>query len=300
LYFLNIINCEFQEKFILNNFNKVIERISIKKSIFKSKFTIINNYFIKHVSIYDSNFINIFDIHSTKFNNFFVYKSIFEDYIGFEQCTFGFGVRSEKSKTTKFMYTTFKSIANFRYTTFNNGLDIETVNFKEVPNFFNTSIEDNIINKNTNRETFRIIKNSFDKVGNSIEANRFFALEMQKYKDELKDSDDKHGLFIFNWSDRLSSFGQNYKKPIYWLFGLILVLACLTKGHDSNLMYKIHPYFSEYFEPFSKFLNGIAKSFLPFKKSLIEGMEFISLLFYIIFMILIWQIIVAVKRHTKR
>ena len=57
--------------------------------------------------------------------------------------------------------------------------DLENINLKESPNFLNTKIEP----KNTNRETFRITKDSFDKIGNHIEANKFFVYEMKKHKE---------------------------------------------------------------------------------------------------------------------
>ena len=81
-----------------------------------------------------------------------------------------------------FEYVTFLSFTNFRNTTFYSGLNLENSNLKEAPNFLNIDINP----KFTNRETFRIIKNSFDKIGNNIEANKFFVFEMNKYEEELK------------------------------------------------------------------------------------------------------------------
>lgn len=77
--------------------------------------------------------------------------------------------------------------------------------------------------------------------------------------------------------------------------GLQLIL-----GHEGNLLYNLVPSANEAISSVSNVLNGIAANIIPFKKLLREGMEFTSLVFYIIFASLIWQTIVAVKRHTQR
>lgn len=76
---------------------------------------------------------------------------------------------------------TFLSFVNFRNATFNSGLDLENANLKEMPNFLNVKL----LSNNTNRETLRIIKHSFDKVGNHIEANKYFSLEMERHKNDM-------------------------------------------------------------------------------------------------------------------
>jgi len=296
---IHITNCEFDKRFTLNGFNNVINHVNIKNSTFKSKVNLKNNHIIKEIYLNDSNFEDIFDSYGSNFHQFNTHKCIFQDYIGFEHSEFGQENKTNKEQIATFLYTTFESISNFRNTKFHNGLDIENSNFKETPNFLNSGVNP----ENTNRETFRIIKNSFDSVGNNIEANRFFALEMSKYKDELlksKNKDDKQKLFVFKWNKRFSNFGQSYRRPIYWLLGLLIPLYLLKLGKDCNLLYKIYPPLNNIIECISKHFNGVAQTFLPFERFLIEGMEFISLCFYIVFVILIWQIIVAVKRHTKR
>ena len=47
-------------------------------------------------------------------------------------------------------------------------------------------------------------------------------------------------------------------------------------------------------------INFVAQSLLPFNKLLIEGIEALSLLFYVFFGVLSWLSIVAVKRLTRR
>ncbi|EKN5934533.1 hypothetical protein DVQ16_19505, partial [Yersinia enterocolitica] len=87
---------------------------------------------------------------------------------------------------------------------------------------------------------------------------------------------------------------------IFWIIIFSVFYYLLTLGHDSNLLYTLIPSENEKIKLISNIFNGIASSIIPFKSLLREGMEFISLLFYIIFASLIWQTIVAVKRHTRR
>jgi hypothetical protein len=39
---------------------------------------------------------------------------------------------------------------------------------------------------NTSQETFRIIKHNFNKIGNTIEANKYHSLELKKRRNQLK------------------------------------------------------------------------------------------------------------------
>lgn len=189
------------------------------------------------------------------------------------------------------------SFSNFRRTNFSSGLDFENSNLKEQPNFLKTKI--NPIN--TNRETFRVIKNSFDDVGNRLEANRFFVEEMSAYKKELNDGGDKWDRLIYRANEEISDFGRSYIKPSILLFLSLVIYTSLLSIHKSffeSYDYLLHPWF----DCLSIQVNEAAKNFLPFSRFLenSSGIEFISLLFYIWFGILIWQIVVAVKRHTQR
>jgi len=293
---LTINCCEFSNKFILNKIKNIsIDKIKISNSIFNSKFELKNNK-VGILKIEDTNFKNIVDFFDTNFNEVHFEKCIIEDFIGFEKCEFGSNESSAEEEKSQFVYTTFKNIPNFRSTKFKSGLDIETANFMGTPNFLNSEVSQ----KNTNRETFRIIKNSFDKVGNHIEANKFFVLEMKKRRAELEKTNDRQEMFIFKWNDRLSGFGQSYLKPLVWLILAIVILWVLDVGKNQKWLYVFDEKNNTYISAIVGQINNIAGYFLPFKKFLIPRMEIISLIFYIIFLILIWQIIVAVKRHTKR
>ncbi|EOW9499008.1 hypothetical protein ACOCGS_003564, partial [Vibrio cholerae] len=224
-------------------------------------------------------------------------KNIFSDFVGFEKCKFAAlqGI-SELNQISVFRYVTFLSFTNFRNATFSQGLDLEDTNLKEAPNFLNI----NLLSNNTNRETLRIIKHSFDKIGNHIEANKFFVLEMKKYKQELSVRPINQERLILLLNEKTSDFGQSYLLPIFWMFVFSVIYYLLILGHESNLLYNLVPSANKLIASVSNAVNGIAANIIPFKKLLREGMEFVSLLFYVIFASLTWQTIVAVKRHTRR
>ena len=288
-------NCIFDSKFKLNNFQ--IQTFKIINTILKNKFEFKENI-LDELLIDNSNFEKIVDFFGSKFKKFKIYKSIFDDFVGFENCQFGTDNKL-REEISIFKYATFLDFINFRNTNFKSGLDIENINIKEAPNFLNMSIEF----KNTNRETFRIIKHSFDKISNNIEANKYFIQEMKKYKEDLKKKTligNMQEKIIFYLNDIFSSFGQNYLKPIIWLIGFALLYNFILYGYEQNWLYTIYPPANHFIQSVTNFFNDIAKNILPFAKFLKKDLEFLSLLFYIIFSILIWQIIVSIKRYTKR
>ncbi len=288
-------SCIFEKKFILNKYK--IKNFEILNSNFKSKFEFKENSLNKF-EINNSNFEKLVDFFGTEFKQFKIYKSIFDDFVVFENCKFGTKDK-KKEEIAIFKYATFLDFINFRNSTFESGLDIENINIKEAPNFLNINIEF----QNTNRETFRIIKHSFDKINNYIEANKYFVQEMKKYKEELKTKQLRGNIqekIVFYINDYISSFAQNYFKPILWIIGFALLYCLIIYGYEQNWLYKIYPPINIYIEYFTDLLNSFAKNILPFSKFLKKGLEFISLIFYIIFSILIWQIIVSIKRNTKR
>ena len=255
-------------------------------------------------------------------------KCIFYDFAGFEEVEFGVTEEEvsnivlnsnekesdiKKNYLTVFKYATFMDFSSFRGTRFSSGLDFSKTNLKDTPNFLNVYVDP----KNTNRETFRIIKNSFSDTGNFIEESHFFVKEMEVYRKELNTIKkpfkinqiaskefyfDNMAWFIININYCISGFGSNYIKPILMLIGLVFVYTFVTLWNE--WYFESHDYFMswQWFDVISKFLNEFAVNILPFRVFVKDksGIEFISLFFYILFAILIWQIIVAVKRHAQR
>ena len=313
--------CQFDEDFKINNLFS--NEFKAYKCIFKKKFEVKESC-ISNLELNDSNIDKIFDVFGSWFRKTKFQKMIFNDFVGFEKVQFGIKGNCEREYIAEFIYTTFMSFSNFREAKFHSGLDFERANLKETPNFLRAEVSQS----NTNRETFRIIKHSFDSVRNQIEANKFFVKEMKAYKKELDNTKPKNNCLIkqlkksknlkefkkiieFNESKRarlvfninycISEFGENYFKPIRLLVYSLLIYTLFNYAHNwyfEKFEYLIHPWF----DCVSVFLNDLANNFLPFRGFLKDksGMEFISLIFYIWFAILVWQIIVAIKRHTQR
>ncbi|WLW66054.1 hypothetical protein [Psychrobacter sp. van23A] len=292
---LTILSSVFKSSLKLNLMK--INKLCIEDTEFESKFEIKNSV-INILEFRNSNVEKVFDSFESEFEKSYFYKSIFNGFAGFEGVKFGAVDKNTEEYQAKFIYTTFMSFSNFRNTKFLSGLDFENSNLKEQPNFLKTIISP----KNTNRETFRIIKKSFDDVGNQLEANRFFVEEMNAYSKELIASDGNYSEKIVFFTNYItSSFGRSYIRP----FLLLVLSLCFYVGsyefyvawYQSNIYILPEP-----IHTIAKYLNDGAKSFLPFSRFIQErrGFEFISLIFYVLFAILTWQIIVAVKRHTQR
>lgn len=273
--------CIIQCDFILNNVNT--DSIFMENVTFKLKLEMKDSHISRIFEAKNSNFEGLFDVQGSKFG-------------GFEQCTFSVEDR-HKEYMAIFKYTTFLSFTSFRNSIFHLGLDLENANLKEAPNFLNIKL----LSDNTNRETLRIIKNSFDKIGNHIDANDFFVKEMKKYKQELsRQRGNWQERMILWFNEKASDFGQSYIKPIVWLLLIAMIYSELIYAQESDYLYRIYPPFNNALLWLSQSINGVAKNIIPFKPFAKEGMEFLSLIFYIIFASLTWQTIIAFKRHTKR
>ncbi len=297
-----ISNSTFEQKLLLNKVKT--NDIIIKDASFKSKLEVkeseINTFVFKN-----SNVDKVFDAYKTIFKKFKMEKCIFEDFSGFEFVEFGDINNQDESYITLFKHVTFKNTSNFRNAKFFSGLDLENINLSTdiQPSFLKVEF----YGYNTNRETFRIIKKSFDEVGNHIEANKYFSEEMKVYRREVEKKESNVDFWtkaVIILNDEISSFGQSYEKPI-----ILLILVAIIFTSIKSIHIYIYELLSEYvykyipcLESLSNSINEVAKNILPFS-SLLEksqGIELISLLFYIVFSILIWQIFIAVKRKVIR
>ncbi|MDX2373586.1 hypothetical protein NJD71_05525 [Psychrobacter sp. PP-21] len=294
---LKIFNCTFEGVVKLNKV--ALSSLWINDTNFLSNFEILNTEVGKFVCT-NTEMHGVFKASESHFSYARFERVKFHDVADFEKAAFGEAnkiVIASYPVTTIFRFATFMTASNFKKVNFYYGLDFENVDLREQPNF----LKSNINPHNTNRETFRIIKYSFDSRGNTLEANRFFVQEMKAFKNELKEEGGFWDKLVYNVNDLISEFGRNYIRAITWLIISLISYTILLYLHDwyfDNFDYFIW----KKLEWIWIFLNDIAKNFLPFSRFLgsKSGFEFISLLFYIWFGILIWQIVVSVKRHTQR
>lgn len=283
---------------------KTIESLEFSSTIFNKKFALTNCECNK-LLIKNTNFKGLADFYSSQFAQFQLRKSIFSDFVGFEKCQFGIK-QAAKMEAVTLNYVTFYSFINFRDAVFNQPLDLRNTNRKEQPNFLDAHFSD-IAAESTDRETFRIIKHSFDAVGNHIEANKYFAHEMQAYRRELKkEATEGRGR---HWRERFllgvnavaSKHGQNYLCASAWFFAVIGIIALVLANDKYKWCIASAPiqrglYF------FGDALNGFALGFLPLG-AVFEGKEHLA--FFLFFATLAlsgitWHLLVAIRRHSKR
>ncbi len=271
-----------------------IEDFDINQCLFKSKFEM-EKVTIQEMRIMYSSFESIFELLNCTFAEFFMYKTTCDAFTSFEFSKFGSFNRKEAA-SVRFEYVTFRDFVNFRSTIFNGGLQLSRANFNEYPNFLYADINSD----NTDVETFRIIKHSFDKVGNTTEANRYFAFEMNKQKKETPFWNDPEKKIILFLNKIFSDYGQSYLLPFVWL--CILTIAYILTL-DFAEIFTIKEFFPNNYQQIQSIINDMnnfAKNIIPYQKFLKEDMEFVSLIFLLFYTVFIYHFIMAVKRRTKR
>lgn len=289
---LSFQKCIHQEELILKYVN--IEYYDIYKCIFQNKFEM-EKVTAQEMRIRYSFFKSLFELLNCTFIEFFMYKSTYEAFSSFEFSQFGSFKRKE-AVSAQFEYVTFRDFVNFRSAIFNGGLELSRANFKEYPNFLYVDINGD----NTDVETFRIVKHSFDKVGNTTEANRYFALEMSKQKKETIFWDDPEKKIILFLNMIFSHYGQSYLLPFIWICMLTIAYALTIDFAQTFSLKELFPNNHQEIQSIINDMNSFAKNIIPYQKFLKVGMEFISLIFLLLYTVFIYHFIVAVKRRTKR
>ncbi|MGB5792200.1 hypothetical protein [Poseidonibacter sp.] len=74
-----------------------------------------------------------------------------------------------------------------------------------------------------NRETARIIKDSFEKQNNIIEANKFYALEMKEMEKELKFFKKPFEWLVFKIHGMASNHSQDFLLALFWILNITFV-----------------------------------------------------------------------------
>jgi hypothetical protein len=222
---------EFQKCMIEKSFNLhysknsicEIEQIDIQNTTFKSEF-LINNSIIENISLFLNTFESIVELNENRINVFDCSQSKFNGITTFTGTTF---------KSIKFKAIVFDKLVIFNNIKIKNILDLKGITFRDEANFLEMKNikEGKLETKNIeNRETARIIKHSLDKVGNIIEANKFYTLEMEHYKKELDESKESNiqEKFIFWMNKTISNFGQSWILPIFWIFIITMVFIIFS------------------------------------------------------------------------
>ncbi|MEN5406989.1 hypothetical protein [Aliarcobacter butzleri] len=229
---LDFAKCEFFGNFNLDNTN-VKGRITFSKSFFYKKLDISLSSFSK---LY-INYSFIYEIKTTY--TIFKELSIFSNNIFYSD--------------VYFEMNTFEKMAYFRNSIFLKKLNLRDTIFKENKSFLGISfkLDNDKLNQMDlsekskkyvksleiekeyflgDRETARIIKDSFEQQNNIIEANKFYALEMKEREKELEE-DIRKGKNFFEWivfkiHGLSSNHSQDGTLALFWIFMGLLEIPC--------------------------------------------------------------------------
>jgi len=237
---LDFSNCTIKQSFHMDysTMDKCpISQINIQNTIFHKEFKI-NNCNIEYIILYHNVFKDIVELNDNilKFQD--LTKNTFNSITSFLDTTF--------KGNTNFEDDVFEKLVLFRNATFMNKLNLENTIFKDEANFLNLKNKDgNKLEAENieNRETARIIKHSFDKIGNIIEANKYYAFEMEKREEELKFKDNPLDWLVFKLHKISSNHSQNWILPLLWIFIIGINTYLRGKGYlkckDCNQFFTI-------------------------------------------------------------
>ena len=266
----------------------------------------------------------------TTYNHLFIFEEckVYEN-IEFYEVTFNSRtsfIKTECFNSVIFIYTKFESLVFFNKF---EAVDLKLLNtfFKDEVTFVGVSI------KNSNRETARIIKHSFDKIGNIIEANKYYALEMEKREEELRDrSNEDYNLkdwMIFKFHKISSNHSQDWLLTLIWIFNItilmshwnffiidekteyyviafmlnVITIVIMTFSYKNicKILWSFISYLIYIFITDDYFLCFLANTINPFSiMTGIESLTFLILVYKIIISYLIYQFIISVRQNTRR
>ena len=333
---LMIHNCTINSDFLMNDKQWIqdkvfeLENLNLNESTFNGKVKIQYYTINKKASFYNTKFKRLADFYRTTFNTVDFGKTDFEEVAVFSETTF--------KEDIDFKYVKFLNKSIFRDTVIKGKLNLRNSIFSDDANFLDiTSIprirnpddEDEFIGQTTsidvaNRETARIIKDSYDKSNNIIEANKFYALEMDMMESELSFFRNPVEWLIFKLHSISSEHSQSPYLAFLWIFNLsyLYVIFCLHNNVfdvflaistlivfvvsfiDIKAVLKVLLTISviEFVAISSVNLNEIADKINPFSimTSWDDDLPFHLLLFKVIIAYLIYQFIISVRQNTRR
>ncbi|MDD4854213.1 MAG: hypothetical protein PHQ22_03805 [Sulfuricurvum sp.] len=211
--------CTFKKYFYINdeydhdNKKIKINQIIIENSTFENDFGIykaeINTIKIKNVD-----FEALSEFNEVVFQEEFDFREItYKGFTLFDKCIF--------NTKAEFEYIIFEKFTSFRGSMFNKGVTLDYTSGDKEINFFGINgLESKESKENTSRETYRIIKNNFEKIGNKIEANKYHALELDQKRRELEKNkwQNKLDYIVFKLHDLSSEHSTNWFLALFWIF----------------------------------------------------------------------------------
>jgi hypothetical protein len=247
----------------------------------------------------------------------------------------------------------FNDIVSFSDSIFYSKINLEHCYFKEFVDFSNLkssylNLKTNLFEKKINflnldiinfenRETVRIIKDSFEQQNNIIEANKFYALEMKEREKELK-QDREEGKNFFEWlvfkiHGLSSNHSQDWVLSLFWILSFSFgysFMSCVNSHLDTKLEYILTDAFIYIFVIYTSiliinykkmnkfYLTGLfyilyvylSKDFTlqTFSNNLnpfsimteFSQLNFSTMIYKITIAYLIYQLIISIRQNTRR
>ena len=145
-------------------------------------------------------------------------------------------------------------------------------------------------------------------MGNRIEANAFFALEMDAYRRELREN--RRGKrsyipgaeeFLLLLNALISRHGQSYGRPLVWLLGTAALFA-LQQANWPHRWVALPACLANWLVPVGELLNAWAKGLVFFEPlyAKFKCQEALILLVAVLLSTFTWHLLVAVRRHNRR
>jgi len=310
---LTFVNCTFNKDLILKNVTfKIGSKVRIK-----------NCSMIENVNFENTTFEDLADFNNTSFNKINFYKTTFKDIAVFTETIF--------NKKVDFIHTTFEKLSIFRNSEFIYSINLKDAIFKEKANFL--EIKTDV----SNRETARIIKDSFEQQNNIIEANKFYALEMKEREKELSPKKDFFEWLVFKVHGLSSNYSQDWLLAFFWIVIFTLnysFLNCISQNNENNLvffslismivLYAVADFLNNHIDDklvhfsimitFSSiyyllygftskdfYLKTFSNNLNPFSiMTELSKLDFSTLIYKITIAYLIYQLIVSIRQNTRR
>ncbi|MEM5558638.1 hypothetical protein AAHK07_08945 [Aliarcobacter cryaerophilus] len=355
--FWNTFNKKLKEN-IENNFLKfTLENIIFPSMSKDKKYIEVELQKIKYLELKNCTFLDFIDMSNFLLvQNLVINDCTFKENVLFEKRIFRghfFFQSNEVFKNIKFFNMEFNGTCSFTNNKFKNELTFNNVRFNDIALFNNSEIEDLFfqntffrkeanfldikLSKVGSRETARIIKDSFEKQNNIIEANKYYALEMKEREKELE-KDLKNCKNFFEWlvfkiHGISSNHSQDWLLALFWIISFTFLSVTIEKIFSSSLtssdkgvlsllvfsmivasniylsnskrVYYLISIFIHYciYSIFTQdlLLKCFSKTLNPFSLMQTDDpINGLQLLYKIIIAYLIYQFIVSIRQNTRR
>jgi hypothetical protein len=155
--------------------------------------------------------------------------------------------------------------------------------------------------KNTSQETYRIIKHNFDKIGNIIEANRYFALELERKKvnmdKEISSKSTDYFVFQVNWLS--SEFGTNWLRVVCFICAIgLITVGSVNFGILQEVFFHPNLFKEEYiFKAFNELSQYV---YILDESTKLSSIPILFLINKVFLGYLYYQLVISIRKDTRK